>query len=147
MNSLLVDICRSSVDTHHFPYRITRDSKSARPRTAVVAREAILRLREHIVTTDTPAPDDPEARLNAVRAAIAEIETAIERQVLVFEMYDDPEHAVVSAAERRIEKLAAEKQAREAERKRIGSERPPAPPVDLAAILETLPDLRPALRR
>jgi hypothetical protein len=74
--------------------------------------------------------------MDALKARIAELETAIDRQVAVFEKHDDPNHPVVLAAERRIERLSVERQRVAAERKRLDSHVPTAPSVDLGSVLQ-----------
>ncbi len=117
--------------------------------TQVFAPEAILQLRDELEQEQAPPADDPGAKLETLRGQIAEIATKIDRQVAVFEKYDDPKHPVVQAAERRIEQLAADRKTVEAEIRRLEAEASSAAaapkPADLAAILESLPDLRPAL--
>jgi site-specific DNA recombinase len=117
--------------------------------TRVFAPEAILQLRSELEQETQPPADDPALKLDAVRAQAAELATKIERQVAVFEKHDDPEHPVVQAVERRIEQLAAEQKSVEAEIRRLEAAQQSAAaatkPDDLAAILESLPDLRPAL--
>ena len=68
--------------------------------------------------------------------------------MLVFEKYDDPNHPVVLAADRRIDELTRRQRDLAAsvealKEKQAGQTAKPAP--RLADILETLPDLGPAL--
>jgi hypothetical protein len=117
--------------------------------TRVFAPEAILHLLDELEQDAEPPADDPATKLETLRAHIAEIATKVDRLVAVFEKHDDPEHPVVQAAERRIEQLAADQKTVEMEIRRLeaqeGSAAAAPQPADLAAILESLPDLRPAL--
>jgi hypothetical protein len=80
-----------------------------------------------------------------LRSDIAELQQGIDRQVLTFEKYDNPMHPVILAAERRIEELHNRKTSLEAALVAVEAEKPSKPAPKLADILETLPDLRPAL--
>jgi site-specific DNA recombinase len=117
--------------------------------TRVFAPAAILQLRSELEQETQPPADDAALKLDAVRTRAADLATKIERLVAVFEKHDDPEHPVVQATERRIEQLAAEQKSVEAEIRRlevaVQSAAAAPKPDDLAAILESLPDLRPAL--
>ena len=73
------------------------------------------------------------------------MQKAIDRQVLVFEKYDNPNHPVILAAERRIEELHKRKISLEATLATTEGETPTRPAPELADILKTFPDLRPAL--
>jgi hypothetical protein len=86
--------------------------------------------------------------IDAIETELAKIDTAIERLVVKFEEYDDPEHPVVKATERRIEQQSAKRKALEAELKtlrRQSLEQPAIETVDFAELIDSLPDIRPAL--
>jgi hypothetical protein len=111
----------------------------------VFAPEALLGLRTEIEDVSDSPRQDPAADVRDRRARIVEIDIAIDRQALGWEKYDDPNHALVLAAERRIEQLATEKRELEAELTAIEAAPPQPPVVDSIEILCALPDLRPAL--
>ena len=105
----------------------------------------VTRLRSEIEKTDEPDPNDRLAKATLLRADVEEMQKAIDRQVLVFEKYDNPNHPVILAAERRIEELHKRKISLEATLATTEAETPARPAPGLADILKTLPDLRPAL--
>jgi hypothetical protein len=112
----------------------------------VFAPEAIELLRAEIATGEADhAAGRVEAKLARLRAEIADVDQAIERQVGVFEKYDNPNHPVVLVAEKRIISLAERKADLEG-RLRVAEEaaakQPEADPIELLA---SMPDLRPAL--
>lgn len=113
--------------------------------TEVFAPEAIARLRGEIEKLAKPVVDDTAATIKTLRSDIDELQQGIDRQVLVFEKYDDPNHPVILAAEKRIEELHNKKTRLEETLAELQA-KPAAPaPREQADILETLPDLRPAL--
>ena len=111
----------------------------------VFSPEAVTRLRSEIEKTDEPDPNDRAAKATLLRADVEEMQKAIDRQVLVFEKYDNPNHPVILAAERRIEELHKRKISLEATLATTEGETPTRPAPELADILKTFPDLRPAL--
>jgi site-specific DNA recombinase len=113
--------------------------------TRVFSPDAVMRLREEIERAEEPRPENREAKITLLRSDINELEQAIDRQVLTFEKYDNPMHPVIRAAERRIEELHNRKVTLEEALAAVEAQKPAKPAPELADILETLPDLRPAL--
>ena len=113
--------------------------------TQVFSPEAVMRLRDEIERADEPRPEDREAKIMLLRSDINELQQAIDRQVLTFEKYDNPMQSVILAAECRIEELHNRKVMVEETLSVVEADKPSKPAPELADILETLPDLRPAL--
>jgi hypothetical protein len=111
----------------------------------VFAPEAVIRLRDEIEKVDQPRPEDREAKVKLLHSDIAKLQRAIDKQVLTFEKYDNLQHPVVLAAERRIVELHKRKLQLEDALAAVEAEEPTKPAPGLADILESLPDLRPAI--
>jgi hypothetical protein len=75
-----------------------------------------------------------------------EVARSLRRQALRLEEHDDPRHPIVAAAKLRIEELAVRRAAVDEAIEQLGSARPVgARPDEIEAMLDAVPDLRPAL--
>jgi site-specific DNA recombinase len=115
----------------------------------VFAPDALERLHDELETDDGPTgAARTDADIEAIAAELAKIDTAIDRLVVKFEEYDDPDHPVVKATERRIEQQSAKRKTLQGELdalQRQALEQPSVDTVDIAALIGSVPDLRPAL--
>lgn len=96
--------------------------------TRVFAPGALMRLHGELQSNSEPAPGDPAEKVEAIRARLADLSRKIDRQVVVFEEYDDPSHPVVEAAKRRIADLGEKKKTLEAELQLLDSQLQAAAP-------------------
>jgi hypothetical protein len=90
--------------------------------------------------------DEHDGELARLRREREELERSLRRQTLRLEEHDDPHHPVVAAAKLRIEELAARRAAVDEAIEQLRSARPVgARPDEINAMLDAVPDLRPAL--
>jgi site-specific DNA recombinase len=105
-------------------------------------------LHDELAASLVESDDGHTEQLATVARHLAEIDQAIRRQTLRLEEHDDPDHPVVAAAKIRIEELAGQRIALDEERRRLASWQNDGPkPHEIEALLASIPDLRPALRR
>jgi site-specific DNA recombinase len=87
-----------------------------------------------------------DRELTRLKREREEVERSLRRQALRLEEHDDPRHPVVAAAKLRIEELAVRRATVDEAIEQLGSARPVgARPDEIEAMLDAVPDLRPAL--
>jgi hypothetical protein len=103
-------------------------------------------LRDELSQASTTAWHDHDAELSTLRSDLAEVDRSLYRQTLRLEEHEDPDHPVVAMATRRIEELSARRSAITVSISDVESQRPSgAGPDEIEAMLDAVPDLRPAL--
>jgi DNA invertase Pin-like site-specific DNA recombinase len=105
-------------------------------------------LREELAQSLGAVDDGHHREIATMRRRLSEIDQAVRRQALRLEEHDNPKHPVVAAAKARIEELAGQRAATADELRRLEARRSDAPrPEEVETLLNSVPDLRPALRR
>lgn len=105
-------------------------------------------LRSELAKANNEDWQEHDAERERLEHELGGIERSLHRQTLRLEEHEDPNHPVVALATRRIEELAARKRAVAEAIEGLTVERPTGHrPDDILALLDALPDLRPALMK
>lgn len=103
-------------------------------------------LRHELAAAASGNDDRRSIEFERLRAELKEVDQALYRQALRMEEHDDPDHPVVALAKERISELTARRPAIENAILVAEATRPDtATPAEIEAMLDSVPDLRPAL--